>query len=822
MLVLASLGVAGGLFVAASSAAAETGQVSAQFQGYSATGGQDPYASDNPNDVHIGGYGGQPVVIGYVRLNLQSLPANSTVDGLRMTLVPNSSATDNANSATAAFEACLLTAPLNSNGFQANPPSYDCNTHVAAEPQANGNWTLELAPLVPKWKVSNTGMALVAYQQPNGTPIAVTPSAWSVAFAHDKTTATVDYTRGPVSSTDLTTSQPAFSGSSSTSVAPPAFGSVGPVPNLAAGQNLPAAAPSAAPTGPSQAAAPALAPVVINRPRLDKQWLWVAGALGGAAVLMLLVGAGQQALRGGHFNPSAALAASRSQLATPISVLSLAAVFALGSTTQTVGVLQQGGALGAQGGSAAGGSAAAGGGASAPGSGSAGSGAGGVATGGTVSGGSQATGGRATGGAAGSPGAPNGPGVTATTIRLGFVYVTNTQSANQAFGFKAPDPGNIQSEEVAMVDYINHHGGIAGRQIDAKYVAVDNSKAESDPTIGEEVCKTMTEDYHVFAVIAGAGPPDDINANACYAQAGTLNFDLEHAVPDLGFLRQASPYIWLDSDATVDRMMRMEVAGLQRQGFFSGGAGKVGVVVAGDPTNDRVYDQVTLPALHAAGASDVEKFDVPHDTVSDVANTMKQAVIRFQADGVKNVIFQGGGNYGTGSYAILFMVNAESQHYNPKYGLNSDDGPAGLTGNVPQDQFQGAKVVGITPLTDTDDQHYAPWPSTPAEKTCAAIQSAAGNTFASRTAAGVALALCDGMFELQQAAQPLTGGALNAQLWANQAMRLGPNVNNSQMYRAYVGPDHWDAAGGYRLLHAVLNCEGSNACFEYDDSNIYS
>jgi len=82
------------------------------------------------------------------------------------------------------------------------------------------------------------------------------------------------------------------------------------------------------------------------------------------------------------------------------------------------------------------------------------------------------------------------------------------------------------------------------------------------------------------------------------------------------------------------------------------------------------------------------------------------------------------------------------------------------------------------------------------------------------------------MFELQQGAAPLTGGPLNAQLWADRVMRLGGAVYNASFYRPFIGPDHWDPAGGYRLLHAVQNCEtGSQgqqtACFVYDDSNIY-
>jgi hypothetical protein len=271
--------------------------------------------------------------------------------------------------------------------------------------------------------------------------------------------------------------------------------------------------------------------------------------------------------------------------------------------------------------------------------------------------------------------------------------------------------------------------------------------------------------------------------------------------------------------------MRWEIAGLQSRGYFSSSPTyKLGVVVAGDPMNDNIYTQVTEPAARAAGAANVEKFDVPHDTISNIANTMKQAVIRFQADGVTNVMFQGGANYGQGSYALLFMINAESQHYNPRYGLSTDDAPIALVNSVPQDQFKDAVSVGWEPGADTDDQHYQPWPYTAGEKNCASIQAAAGNSFTSREGALAILAFCSDMFELQLGAQGLT--TLNAQLWANHVMQLGYGAGNVLMYRGYVGPDHWDAAGGYRLLHAVENCEQDSngksiACFEYDNGNLY-
>ena len=823
---LVAVAAFGALLLVSSTASADSGTLSAQYQAYSATsGGPDPYASSNPQDVHVDGYGGQPEVTGYVKLNLDSLPSASNIDGLTLSLTPNASQTDNVNASAASIEACLLTQPLTSSGYQATPLTADCTLpHAAGEPQPNGDWHFELAPLAQYWqKNQNDGLALIATAAPVQAGVPVAPTAWSIGFDHTKTTAAVDYSSGTSASVVALApsqgggSQALFNPAPAPALVPPAALPTEPAPTAAA----------AATPRPTASAAPAVsggAPASPAGPHVNQQWVWLTAGLAGAVLLMLLLGASQQVLRTGRVSVGAfgaALSHSRSQLAAPVATLALASVFALGFSGQANALGASG--AGARGG---GGSATAGGmgtgvgatpGSSTPGATAPGSTA---LPGGRPSGATSAAGGAGTAANGNTNGGNNGPGVTATTVRVGFVYITNSQAANQAFGFQVASTGNEQSEEQALVDYVNKHGGIGGRQVVPVFVAVDFSKAESDPTVFEEVCHSLTEDYHVFAVVDGSGPPDATNADACYAQHGTINFDGGFGEADLAFLRQASPYIWADESVALDRGMRWEVSGLQSRGFFAGATNKLGVIVADDSVNDRVYNQVTLPALQSAGVSQPLEFKVPHDTLSDLANTMKQAVVQFQAKGITNVIFQGGGGYGGGSYAVLFMVDSESQHYNPRYGLSSSDGPVGLVANVPQDQFQNALAVGVAPALDTDDQHYLPWPSTANEKTCASLQAAAGNSFTSREGAMAIIAYCDNVFDLQQGAQGLT--TLNAQLWADHLMQLGAGVFNDSMYRPDIGPDHWDAAGGYRLLHAVLNCEGSNACFVYDNATVYS
>ena len=824
------LALAGAFVTISSVAFADAGQVSPTYQGYSApSGGQDPYQDSNPQDIHVAGFGGQPEVDGEVVLNLDSLPLGSTIEGMTLQVTPNASTTDNVNAGGAAIEACPLDHPITSNGYQSTQPTFDCNgAHAAGEPQPDGRWFFDVTSLAQTWlKSSNTGLALVAYAPPNDTGQAVSPSAWSVGFDHTKTVASVDYTPGATFSVSV----PAASGGGATTTVYPAA-PVHAVPPVTAPSSAatPAATPGASPSRAPSVTSPGVG--TLSPPATaHNQWLWFGIGLFAAAALLVIVGAGQQVLRGAPAGAAsrmvAALQSSRSQFATPLAVLTLAGVCALGFTGQTLGASTAAGAGGgvAANSSAGGGGSAAGGGvagSAGPGA-SAQAGTGGGATGpGGVAGGGGGGGGAATGNDNGQ----DGPGVTHTTVRIGFIYTTNQNAANSAFGANVAPIGNTQSEEQALVAYVNSHGGIAGRQIQPVYVAFDNAQAESDPTINEEICKELTEDYHVWAVVGGAGPPDDQQANQCYAAHGTINFDGEASEFGSSWLRSAAPYVWYVNASALDRTMRWEVSGLGSRGFFSGSP-ELGVVVADDSTNRSIFSSVTMPALQGAGESSakVDPYYVQYASLDQAANQMKQAVISFQANQVTNVMFQGGGADGIGSFALLFMLSAQSQSYFPRYGLSSDDGPSALVTSIPQQQFTNALSIGIEPGVDTDDAHYHQYPYGPDQTKCNSIESAAGNPSSGQQAALAVNTFCDIMFDLQQAAQPLTGGALNAQLWADQVMKTS-NLFDASLYSRTYGAGKWDGAGGYRELHAVENCEtGSNgqqeACFEYDNGTLY-
>ncbi|MGH7129572.1 MAG: hypothetical protein ACREIV_13465, partial [Planctomycetaceae bacterium] len=68
-------------------------------------------------------------------------------------------------------------------------------------------------------------------------------------------------------------------------------------------------------------------------------------------------------------------------------------------------------------------------------------------------------------GAGGVAAGANGPGITATEIKIGFAYPEDSQQTNDALGGSGATQINYPRAYDAMVEYVNKDGGIDGRKI---------------------------------------------------------------------------------------------------------------------------------------------------------------------------------------------------------------------------------------------------------------------------------------------------------------------------------------------------------------------
>lgn len=278
-------------------------------------------------------------------------------------------------------------------------------------------------------------------------------------------------------------------------------------------------------------------------------------------------------------------------------------------------------------------------------------------------------------------------GVTAETIKLGFL-IPNLNEL-QAAGFDVGLVGDFDKIISAWVKEMNDNGGVACRQIIwvkevFDVLSVDDMLAK---------CKAMTEDHKVFSVMTPGGY--DSVAQLCIAKEHKTPFINPEPEPE-GWYRESAPYLW-NLLMSKDRMHRNHIRWLLDAGELIPGdptlptskATKVGVVYHGIPNVAPPVEDTLLPELARGGVKPLQVVSLSSDTQQALAQ-INQVVLQFRQAGVEyvlmpmNLIFK-----------AQFMQVAERQEYFPTY--TDSDHYFGcfdfVTGAYPERSWQGTKCV---------------------------------------------------------------------------------------------------------------------------------
>ena len=179
-----------------------------------------------------------------------------------------------------------------------------------------------------------------------------------------------------------------------------------------------------------------------------------------------------------------------------------------------------------------------------------------------------------------------GRGVTATTVKVGVALVDFnciSQFVNQI---------RVNQDQVyqAFIDYINGHGGIAGRRIVPDYQTycpIQNSQALA-------LCTKFTEDDDVFAVL-GNFVDFSGDAQTCLAKDHNtvlMTFNLTQAI-----INQSPPGLIILPGGTAERTDAVLISLLESQHILQGKK----VAVLGELVSKQVVDDSVLPRLQKLG-----------------------------------------------------------------------------------------------------------------------------------------------------------------------------------------------------------------------------
>lgn len=413
-----------------------------------------------------------------------------------------------------------------------------------------------------------------------------------------------------------------------------------------------------------------------------------------------------------------------------------------------------------------------------------------------------------------------GPGITKTSIAVGLVYAKNTQQEQAALG-NTVDLGDPRQFDTIMINYINTHGGIAGRKLSPVWYSQDATTTQTAAQVSQAVCADFTQDHHVFAALGFSAAADGRNVRTCMQKAGAVvGLASNVAVATIADY-DAFPADYEVGAIALDRLCANLIPTLVDADYFTpwdtanGRPGtlpaKVGVLAPDLPPFRYAVTHVCLPLLARAGhpvaASDVYFYFFPDSTsgngqaVADIQN----AELKFRTDGVTHIIpIEVNGQ-------VFFGKDADTQHYYPRYGVNSADGTQVENGTfLSAKQLNGAVGLGYIPsfdLTAPMNPDNGPY-SSPARRQCVAIMKAGGQTFSSTAAEGNALNFCDLFFQLKRVIERIpTGQPINQATFIASLDMLG-HVPSAGVPAAFYGRHHLDPmTEGWRWQYfADCNC----------------
>ncbi|MHB8450298.1 MAG: type 1 periplasmic-binding domain-containing protein [Mycobacteriales bacterium] len=403
-----------------------------------------------------------------------------------------------------------------------------------------------------------------------------------------------------------------------------------------------------------------------------------------------------------------------------------------------------------------------------------------------------------------------GRGWTKTTVYIGVTTQQDVQKAAAAVGLNNLNAGDQQAEAQAIANAINRSGGIFGRKLQLIFQDVSTTAAAENPdSTGQTVCTYYTQDRPVIALISPVTLMDVASFRACMARGKVPLFSATVNSYDAALGQALAPYWYQLMAPDWDQLAPVLVHELLREGWFGGwnpqtgspapGRAKVGIFYTDDTTGTQVMNLIKS-ALAAAGYTNTVTFGNSPNSTSGYS----PAVLRFESDGVTHVIVPD-------ANLLAFQLNANNQHYMPRYGVNTANSPETLLADSPPGQNNGALGVGWAPTFDVSNA--SSYSDTPGAKQCLAWEAQNGQTYAGKPLAEiVSFAYCDGMRLIAQGA--VQGGGLTPTDLFAGVLRISSDFPTAVSFASGLGTNRLYVPGAVRDLAYSPGC----SCYQYASS----
>jgi ABC-type branched-subunit amino acid transport system substrate-binding protein len=321
-----------------------------------------------------------------------------------------------------------------------------------------------------------------------------------------------------------------------------------------------------------------------------------------------------------------------------------------------------------------------------------------------------------------TPFLPVGRGVRGVTNKVIQVGVPTMDYAAVARAGFAPSNSNIDDSFAvkAATDWVNKHGGIAGRKVQVvEYrVSVNNeTTATGRQNEDQAACAKFTQDNHVFAMSGDNMTEDNYLECAKQNNVPAIFSSIGNDAPSNSRLSSMRNNWYATTGFVADRRERAMAKFLLQRGFLKKGDSFALVIEDKSGIKEAVQKEMK-PALAAAGLTPAAEV-VYTDGLQQNWST---AILQFQqhVPPVTKVVFSATTQDMFAPYA--FMRAAESQQYRPKYALGSDEHPNQLNLGTSANQLANVFAMGWMPWSDVGDSTDL----TPATRDCGQAMMAEG------------------------------------------------------------------------------------------------
>lgn len=399
--------------------------------------------------------------------------------------------------------------------------------------------------------------------------------------------------------------------------------------------------------------------------------------------------------------------------------------------------------------------------------------------------------------------AASGPGMTATEVRIGVPYCNDCAGANAALGAGQQNPGDTRRYYQTAIDDVNARGGVLGRKLVPVFHEV--SAADNIDASAQAACSRWTEDTQVAAMFFRGEV-----TYQCAKKAGVLVWGTGGTQP----VYDRYPNLFAPSSIRLESLFEKTVHAMVKQGWHKPEpkwpTGKIGLITWQAPEYEYAMKNGYHKGLAANGLKDEDTryIAVPQNagSIADASAAISSAVLAFRQKGIDHVFIGDGpaGIFAGAGLTLLFLQNADSQGYYPRYGFNTYNSPD--FDSHPQRQLVGMLAIDGADTEPANDEGIE---LNPVREHCVKLMQKKGLPVGDELTRLLAANACEIAFFTEAILDKAGGTTLDRVIPAG--LSLGTSYRSPLTYGTRLTGDRRDGLYLFRNLKFDQGC----ACITY-------